>query len=618
MLFRSTLIALSLCFCSFLALSQNLNEIQDPSQEIEEIVIQENRISIPFNDNSRSISVISRKQIEATPAKDVAELLQNVAGIDVRQRGIHGVQADVGIRGGTFDQTLVLLNGVKLIDPQTGHHTMNIPVNIHVIERIEILKGPAARIYGQNGFAGAINIITRKPSKNEISFGVDIGTFGNDTLADNTLGLSIVNNIVTENSNHLISINRNTSDGYKYNTDYKVENIFYQSQIDIADQPLSLTLGHSWREFGANGFYASPAFMDQYEEVTTSMASVSYKFSVHDWFIVPRFTYRKNNDDYVFVRDNPAIYQNIHLSHNALAEVHAHKQNNLGILGLGVEYNRLELESNNLGERERDLFSVFVEQRFNLLDGKLDLTPGVTYTSYSDFDNKIFPGVDVGYRVSDKLKAYANYGFTYRVPTYTDRFYEDPSNLGNENLQPEEAVTYEAGVKYVDNGFRVNLSLFQRDGRDLIDWVKDADSLQWTPINIGEIRTRGVELTADYHFGQEQIMDYVSVGYTYIDAEQSDVDVAFSRYALEHLNHQLVASTQYGYKNFYHSLQFRHLNRQNLDDYSVLDTKLGFRTQKYDIYLSVTNILNQEYKETNLVTMPGRWIMGGVRYNLSY
>ena len=621
MLFRITLIALNLCFCSFLALSQNLNETQNPTQEIEEIVIQENRISIPFNDNSRSISVISREQIEATPAKDVAELLQNVAGIDVRQRGVHGVQSDIGIRGGTFDQTLVLLNGVKLIDPQTGHHTMNIPVNIHVIERIEILKGPAARIFGQNGFAGAINIITRKPETNMISFGVDYGSYGVDSLTGegyNTLGLSVVNNIVTENSNHLISINRNTSDGYRYNTDYKVENIFYQSQIDIADNPLSLTLGHSWREFGANGFYASPDFMDQYEEVTTSMASASYKFSVDDWFIVPRFTYRKNNDDYVFVRDNPAIYQNIHLSHNTLAEINAHKQNKLGILGLGVEYNRLELESNNLGERERDLFSVFAEQRFSLLDDKLDLTPGITYTSYSDFDNKVFPGIDLGYRVSDKLKAYANYGFTYRVPTYTDRFYSDPSNLGNENLQPEEAVTYEAGVKFADNGFKANLSFFQRDGRDLIDWVKDADTLQWTPINIGEITTRGVELSADYVFSDEQIMDYLSLGYTYIDAEQSTVNVAFSRYALEHLNHQLVASTQYGYKNFYHSLQFRYLDRQNLDDYAVLDTKLGIRTTKYEVYLSVTNMLDQEYKETNLVTMPGRWIMGGVRYNLSY
>lgn len=596
-----------------LALSQN-----QPEEVIDQIVIQENRLALPFSDNSRSISIISREQIEATPAKDIAELLLTVAGIDVRQRGIHGVQADIGIRGGTFDQTLVLINGIKMIDPQTGHHTMNIPINIHAIERIEILKGPASRIYGQNAFSGAINIITRKPDSNRISFGVDYGTFGSDTLVDNTLGLSFVNNIVTEKSSHLFILNRNTSDGYKYNTDYKVENIFGQSQIEVAGQTLSLTLGHSWREFGANGFYASPDFMDQYEEITTTFASASYKMLIDDWVIVPRFTYRKNQDDYVFLRDDPSFFQNMHISHNALGEINAHKQNKFGVLGLGVEYNRMELESNNLGERERNLFSGIIEQRFQTLDGKLDVTPGLSYTAYSDFDNKLFPGLDIGYRFSDRLKGYINYGFTYRVPTYTDRFYADSANLGNPDLQPEQAVTYEAGVKYKADGLRAAASFFRREGTDLIDWVKEAASSQWTPINIGEITTQGAELELSYDFGNSQLMDQVSLGYTFINADQSDVDVAFSRYALEHLNHQLVAGLQYGYENFYHSAQFRYLDRENLDDYSIVDTKLGWKSSNIDINLSVTNLLNTDYKETNLVQMPGRWLMGGVRYTLDY
>jgi iron complex outermembrane receptor protein len=355
--------------------------------------------------------------------------------------------------------------------------------------------------------------------------------------------------------------------------------------------------------------------MDQYEEVTTTLASIDYKFLVDDWVIKPRFSYRKNQDDYVFLREDPTFFNNVHQTNNFLAEINAHKVNKWGVLGIGVEYNFLDLVSNNLGERERTLYSATLEQRFQM--GNLDITPGISYTSYSDFDNKLFPGLDIGYRLSEKLKAYANYGFTYRVPTYTDRFYSDPANLGNENLQPEQATTYELGVKYSTSTVNANLSAFHRDGNDLIDWVRDVDTLQWSPINIGEIATSGIELTAEY-LPKDHIIDRVSLGYTLLDVEQSDVDAGFSRYALEHLNHQFVASAQYGFGKFYHSLQFRYADRENLEDYGVLDTKIGYRSTMFDFYLNATNLLDQEYRETNLVVLPGRWLIGGIRYNLRY
>jgi len=581
------------------------------TNSIEEIVIQENRIALPFKESSRTINIISRKQIEASPARDIAELLQTVAGVDVRQRGVHGVQSDIGIRGGTFDQTLILIDGIKLVDPQTGHHSMSIPISLAAIERIEILKGPAARVYGQNGFSGAINIITKKVDQNAIGVGASIGSF-------ETEGLQVTNLYSNKKTSHLIAYSRNTSAGYKHNTDYKVTSFFFQRKMEFADRPMTITASKSWRKFGANGFYASPDFVDQYEEVTTSLLSAAYQLTVADWIIKPRISYRRNNDDYVFLRDDPAFFNNIHTSNNYLAEINAHAINRIGVFGVGVEYNIMDLESNNLGERDRNVFSVSLEQRFNLLNDKLDITPGFTYTSFSDFDNKWFPGVDLGYRLTDHFKAFANYGFTYRVPTYTDRFYTSPADNGNPDLQPEEAVSYEAGLKFNKGNTTIQGSYFLRQGTDLIDWTRDLDSIKWTPINIGELNTSGLDLSVNHSVPSGYIIDNIDMGYTFISTDIPSREDEVSRYALENLRQQFTAGASWHVGILNHSVNFRYLDRVNLDSYSVLDTRLSLKDDWGSLYLSVTNIFNKEYKETNLVTMPGRWFIGGFKHTFHY
>jgi len=164
----------------FLALAAN-GQTDTTTQKLEEVLIQENRIQLPFSKQNRSIVLLDRRQLEVSPAKSLNEVLSFVPGVDVRQRGVAGVQADVGIRGGSFEQTLLLLNGIKLSDPQTGHHLMNIPIPLVGIDRVEVLKGPASRIFGQNAFTGAINVITRLaevPSLRLQSYGGSFGSAG--------------------------------------------------------------------------------------------------------------------------------------------------------------------------------------------------------------------------------------------------------------------------------------------------------------------------------------------------------------------------------------------------------------------------------------------------------
>ena len=600
--------------------------------EIDEVVILANRIQLPASENSRTINIITRQQIESAPVQSVAQVLQYVAGIDVRQRGVHGVQADVSIRGGTFDQVLILINGIKMADPQTGHHSLNLPLNMDNIERIEILKGPAARIFGANAFAGAINIVTRTPDETFVTINAEGGQNG---LGNLNLSASLPNGKLKQ----YISVGRQFSDGYRHNTDYDISNYLYQSEYKLdASQKLEILGSFTERSFGANSFYGNntPFWSDQYEEVQTSLLNVGYKKIKNNSVINTRINWRRNQDEYLLKRNDANFYRNLHISNVINLESHADFYSKAGTTGIGIELSQMYLRSNNLGKHDRSTATLFLEHRFSMMNNKLDITPGVSVSYYSDFGTHFFPGVDVGYVVSDRLKVFGNAGYTWRIPTFTDLFYEDSGNLGNENLEPESALSYEAGIKYDKNGVRANLSWFLRDGTDLIDWTRLADTLKWQPSNIANLTMKGFDASFDFNLNRLTQSGFfvknLHIGYTYIDAETPELETGISRYVLENLNHQLTAGLDFqlvSKLNF--GFRFRYVDRAStdinsglndgfirLDGYNVLDGKITWQEKNYSIYIAGNNLGNTKYLETNLVEMPGRWIYGGVKIRFNH
>jgi vitamin B12 transporter len=586
----------------------------DSTKQLDEVIIKANRIQVGFDEWSSSIIVVQPADIARSPALSVPDLLHYYAGVDIRTRGANGVQADVGIRGSTFDQVLILINGIKISDPQTGHHSLNLPVDIENIERIEILKGPAARIYGQNAFAGAINIITKNPDDTFIKLGVAAGDFG---LGGIRLSASLKSDTDVR---HYLSASRDFSDGYQYNTDYVMSNYFYQSGWESRAGTWSVLAGLTDRDFGANGFYASPNFKDQRESILTSLMAVNLQTQPGEKMTLNhRLYWRRNADDYVFNWKNPTAYRNLHISNTVGYEANATFVNAWGTTGIGAELSSLWLSSNNLGDHTRTIITLFGEHRFESSDGRFDITPGIQLNYYSDFGLNFFPGIDAGYRITPKLKAFGNWGYTYRVPTYTDLYYSDPANQGNPFLQPEYAISWEAGVKLMQiNWLSGQASYFVRDGRDIIDWTKDASTDPWVPGNISNVTMRGVDLNMSLLPSQKiGFLQQVNLGYTYIDAEKIN-DVTISRYALENLRHQVVASVTLAYgKRLSHMINYRYADRVNLKDYSVVDTRLSWTGNKFTAFADVTNIFDVTYQETNLVTMPGRWFKAGFTITFS-
>jgi len=590
-----------------------------PIVNIQEVIIFENRIQLPLSQKPSNIVVINSEQINHLSVQSIADLIHHIAGVDMRQRGSNGVQSDVSIRGGSFDQALILINGIKISDPQTGHYSFNLPVDISNVDHIEVYKGPSARVFGQNAFAGAINIITKNPDDTFIQLQSIAGDFG---LA----GVNLSASISGSNIKNYISIRHDKSSGYKYNTDYKITNLFYQTEIKTGAGMINLLSGYSDRKFGANGFYSGPDNKDQYESVQTSLVAISYKpyLKNRKLKLNNRLYWRRNKDEYLFIRNDPSFYRNVHINNTVGMDVNLSFENSLGVTGMGLDMNIPWITSNRLGNRNRKATTLFIEHRIPLLNGNMNIIPGIQVNFLSDFGNTILPGIDIGYSLNPSLIAFVNSGYTYRVPTYTDLYYEDPVNSSNPDLQPEYAFSYEAGLKTVKiKGLTGQLSLFSRKGRNLIDRTKENEDDKWKPVNIGEVSMNGIDLTLNLELGKliginEFFIQAFDFGYTYIFSKIEGILPPFSKFSQENLRNQVVMGFEMKYnKNICQSFNFRYIDRINMEDYTLVDSRLGWYSQKFSLYVDLTNIFNIEYREANFVTLPGRWLKAGVTYRFS-
>ena len=603
---QSKLLIIAILILHLNLFSQEKKEIQ----ALDTILIKSTRIDLPFKENARTIQVISAEFIKNSAATNVADLLQQVAGVDIRRRGSAGSQADLYIRGGGFDQTLLLIDGIKMDDAQTGHHTMNAALPIEVIERIEIIKGPAARVFGQNAFTGAINIVTKSTLTNTASVNIEAGSFGQ-------LNGSVTVGKEFENSSIIAHIGILTSDGYRHNSDYENKNYLLKGVFNKKEQPIEVIATFFDKKFGANGFYASATATEQYEETQSSLFGASTTFRTEKFKITPRVYWKRGQDEYVYIRDNPSVYRNLHITNKVGVETNASYNSDLGITGFGVDISRVFISSNNLGKRNRTMANLFLEHRFKALNDKLDITPGVAVTYFSDFKFHAFPGLDIGFKLSDNLKAYGNLGVTYRIPTYTDLYYNDSNTIGNSNLKPEEAFAQEIGLKFNSGRFTSSVAIFNRDADNLIDFIRPDITSKYEATNIAKVNTKGFELNTDYRFKLNEFNQTLSFGYNYLNDDILDQNKDLSRYSLNTLKHQFITRFESKlFKNVRQNIIYKHAERTIGTSYNVWDASLIVAVNTFNFTITANNIFNAEYIESGFVPMPPSSLLFGLRYNL--
>jgi iron complex outermembrane receptor protein len=590
------------------ALLGNAQEADLKTDSLKEVVVTSSRIDLPFKENSRTIQIVTSEDIKKLGITNVADALQQLAGIDVRRQGVNGMQADLYIRGGGFDQTLLLIDGIKVDDPQTGHHTMNLALPIEVIKRIEVIKGLAARVFGQNAFTGAVNIVTKDVEENSLIAKVQGGSFG-QFIAEATGTVSL------KESSHIVHFSKNFSEGYRHNTDFDNTNYVLKSQFNKNKLPIELLTTYSERKFGANGFYGFTSYVDQYEETQASLVGLSTVIKKGNFTWKPRIYWRRNQDLYLLIRNNPSAYRNLHITNKIAAELNGSYQSKIGITGFGVEFSKYYISSNRLGDNQREIASLFLEHRFQFFNNIIDVTPGISASNFSDFDNQIFPGLDFGVKISEKFRAYGNIGTSFRLPTYTNLYYVSPTTISNPNLETEEAFSQEVGFKYLSKNINVSLAAFNRDADNLIDYVRENATDAWQAQNIQHVNTKGYEANIEYKFLLNQLTQKIQLGYSFLDNDVKKSEANFSQYSINSMKHQFVGNyAMEWFKNFSNSIGYRYVERTSGISYNIWDVSASYKLKEFEFSIYANNIFNTEYVEAGMVPMPKGNILFGVKY----
>ena len=580
---------LSLCVFIFLIVFQTPLTAQETV--LDEVIVSSPRIELSMGQQSRSVTTITAKEIAESGANTLIDVLSDVAGIELRSRGAQDVQSDIYIRGGGFDQVLLLIDGIKVDNPQTGHHTLNAILPIEMIERVEVLKGAAGRVYGQNAFSGAINIVTKTPSTEDLKVTLSGGSFDYQKAA-------LFATDQRESSSHTLYAETISSDGYRYNTDYYNQNYLWKSSWKTDQEPIELLASFNNRRFGANGFYASPTFTDQFEATQSSLLGLTTSIN-GNWHIKPKLYWKRGQDEFILFKNDPSIYRNMHITNKLGAEVNATKKHALGTTGIGFELAHVSIRSNNLGEHARTLAHGYLEHRF--VSNRWDVTPGFSVSHYTDQDTFFYPGIDIGFQINGDSRLFFNSGYTYRIPTYTDLYYNDPTTLGNESLLPEKALSTELGFRHRQNNWKLSISLFQRDAKNYIDYVVLAGEERWQATNIDQILSQGGELDVVLNSNSHKF----SVGYAYLKDDVDGVSSALSRYAINSRKHHLSTRWTLRWNSLItSSISYRYAEQDSGYHYNVVDANMAVVKGRVKLSLSAHNILNADYTEQNLVPMP--------------
>ena len=617
--------------------------------ELDAVNVTGSRAPMTVEQSPKIVSVITRDDIHRAAAQTINDVLKLATGVDVRQRGGFGVQTDISINGGTFDQITILLNGVNISNPQTGHNASDFPVALADIDHIEVLEGAASRVFGTSAFNGAINIVTKKAQNNGVAALVEGGSFGSFGAQGRAQTA-----FTTGKWEHAYSVSGGykRSDGGTENSDFEKGQGYgqfsfsYDKRFDIGAQ-----VGIATQSYGANTFY-SAKYNNQYEKTDHGLASLNLSLHdvAHTWEVTPTFYYNKFKDHYQLIRGKAgaAAGENYHNLDVWGGSLNANISWFLGKTAVGFDISKERIYSTALGETlaedkykdisgsdrqytqkgERTNTNIMLEHNF--IFGGFTLSAGVLANKNTGLDNdfRFYPGFDLSYRPNQNWKFYASWNKALRMPTYTDLYISNVVQQGDITLNPEKNSTFKIGTRYRQTGLSATLSGFYAHGTDMIDWVQTSETEQqdskYHVMNIGKLNNMGYNLDATLYM-QELIphcfITRIKLGYAYIYQEhKTETNILKSLYALEYLKHKAVFGLDHQiWKNLSASWSVRWQQRMNgYHPYTKVDCKLMWDAKKYSIYVKADNITCHRYYDLTAVKQPGLWVMAGASINLGW
>lgn len=621
-------------------------------QHLDEVLITGSRAPLTAVQSAKIVEIVTHDQIERAEAHTLNDVLKLSTGVDVRQRSGFGVQTDISINGGTFDQITLLLNGVPLSNPQTGHNAADFPVSISDIDHIEILEGSSARIYGSSAFNGAVNIVTRTPSRTGARVNMEggsFGTFGGDAAVSWKPSTSL---------QQLLSGGYMQSDGGTANSNFRKRRGFYQGGFNSTFIRLNWQAGITSQDFGANTFY-SARFPNQYEATRRYIASASATIrpfahsdntTAASFEIKPMLYGHRNYDHFQLIKGMTGAQkgENYHRLDVYGASVDLNLSWLLGKTAIGADVRKEHIMSTAYGQlldsarwiaikgtdrmynkrADRTNTSLFLEH--NVVLNKVTISAGIMANRNTALDNdfRFYPGIDISYRPNNHWRLYAGWNKALRVPTFTDLFTANSAQQGNLNLKPERNSTFKIGSRFTTTGIEAMATMFYSRGRNMIDWVYETSaSTRYHALNIGKLNNMGFSTEARLNLSQllfsqaetkrEPVL--MKVGYAYIHQKHTTNQPIYrSLYALEYLRHKVVVELSHPIvSHLSASWALRWQQRMNgYKPYAKVDGKLTWREQRWQIYLKADNLTCHRYYDLGSVLQPGLWVMAGAGITL--
>lgn len=613
--------------------------------ELDPVTVTSTLLPMSSSLTGRNITVIKGDQFSRLPVNSIDELLRYIPGVEVQMRGPMGAQSDIVLRGGTFQQVLVILDGIRLNDPNTGHFNSYIPIAPSEIDRIEVLKGAASAIYGSEAVGGVIQIISKtyaakRGTKNK-RFSAQ-GTVGEYGLLNGQIGGAFSNGntnvaagIITNNAD---GQRLRGADGYFNNTTASLSvNHFVNEKWNIAFRS-----SYDNRDFAAQNFYTTFTSDTATEKVTSMWHHfhVGYSASRHSFTFDAG--YKSVKDQYLYNKKSTANENKSNLL-QGLAIYKYQPTTNTSITS-GANWINKQITSNDRGNHTLGQLAGFVT--VNQLAAKnFYINPAIRAQWTERIGWEIIPQVNLSYKLTNwQLRGSA--GKTTRDADFTERYNNynkalvTGGSIGNPDLKAETSFSYEAGADFFGiKNMRISTTLFRRNFADLIDFVTTPyaamprkDNLSPTGTfalakNIAKLTSTGLETDIMYSRklkGDQQIN--VSAGLTWIDTQGENLTPSF--YISSHAKFLTNFNIQYSIKWFSISVNGLFKQRQErtassinavIDkEYFVLNAMMqGFvYKRKVSIFTQLDNAFNKRYSDLLGSQMPGRWLMGGFKLML--
>lgn len=600
----------------------------------------------------QKLSALSSQDIRQAGVQNLQDILRILPGVDIRSRGSENVQADLQLRGGTFDQCAVLLDGVDLSDPQTGHHVLNLPLPMAAIDRIEAWQGAGAWTYGVAPFSGAVNFIPTPLGGTYLELSASGGMYGYYQTEGHAQYSKKAWSLAAD-------AGHSASGGYTDNTDFHITQALVRLGYNRPEKAgtFKLSLGFVDKRFGAQNFY-SARYKEQFEKTKTFLAILQYSKSWGNWRVEGRVYWRQHHDRYDLFRypaSAPEWYTGANFHRTDVVGIGgtaAYAWKRGGTTTFGINYRYEHIFSNNLGstlpEVEyntssgkpvsfekgafytksglRQVANGFVQHNYRSVNRKWKVAAGLLLNGSPDFGASLFGGASASYLWNPDWEWSVVVNHAYRLPTFTDLYYTSATQQGNTSLKPEQAVTAETDLRWHKGPFDIRAGVFYRYGFRIIDWVRQSGEEKWYARNLTHLQTVGVEATFSYSpdipYLRRICMDYafLSVGrHSGRNHSLMVTDYLRNRLSLS-IDHGIFSSLGASWEFILNDRAGTYLDESSREvryrPYVLCNLRIYWNKPRYEVFVTASNLFNLRYCDLGNIPQPGIWVKAGLKLKL--